>query len=87
MQLILRTWMSSSEGMAMPRDLATSASVLMQLSTPSRWSEVSQAACATRNTAPSSCTNTDCRVCTVVLWSENGDLKKVVMMSVRVWVT
>ena len=73
--------------MAIPRDLATSASVLMQFSTPSRCSTESQEHCATLKTAPSSWTNTDCRVCTVVLWSENGDLKNVVMISVRVWVT
>jgi hypothetical protein len=37
--------------------------------------------------APRSCTKTLCLVCTVVDWSEKGDLKKVVMISVRVCVT
>ncbi len=39
------------------------------------------------NAAPRSCTKTLCLVWTVVDWSEKGDLKKVVMMSVRVCVT
>jgi len=84
---MVATCKSRSLGMAIPLDLATSDKVLMHASTPALCSVASQEHCAALNTAPRSWTKTDCLVCTVVLWSEKGDLKKVVMMSVKVWVT
>ncbi len=56
------TWMSKSEGMAIPLARATSDSVRMQFSTLTRWSTDSQEHWETRKAAPSSWTKMGWRV-------------------------